>query len=103
VFPAVLVSRLIAFWLPIPPGIVAFLQLRRTVARWEEERGTSAVGSDAAESLPGPVPSPAAEGGGGRGASAVGADAAESLPGPVPSRDAEGGEPAGTPIQYFRK
>jgi uncharacterized protein (TIRG00374 family) len=38
VFAAVLVYRLIAFWLPIPPGIVAFFQLRRTVARWEEER-----------------------------------------------------------------
>src|SRR5206468_4870510 len=33
VFAAVLTYRLIAFWLPIPPGIVAFLQLRRTVAR----------------------------------------------------------------------
>jgi uncharacterized protein (TIRG00374 family) len=37
VFPAVLMYRLIAFWLPIPPGIVAFIQLRRTVARWESE------------------------------------------------------------------
>src|SRR3954471_16997288 len=38
VFAAVLTYRLLAFWLPIPPGIVAFFQLRRTVARWEEER-----------------------------------------------------------------
>lgn len=38
VFPAVLTYRVIAFWLPIPPGIVAFFQLRRTVARWEQER-----------------------------------------------------------------
>jgi uncharacterized protein (TIRG00374 family) len=38
VFAAVLIYRLIAFWLPIPPGIVAFLQLRRTVERWERER-----------------------------------------------------------------
>ena len=37
VFPAVLTYRVIAFWLPIPPGIVAFFQLRRTVARWEQE------------------------------------------------------------------
>ena len=37
VFPAILMYRLIAFWLPIPPGIVAFVQLRRTVARWESE------------------------------------------------------------------
>ncbi len=38
VFPAVLSYRVIAFWLPIPPGIVAFFQLRRTVARWDGER-----------------------------------------------------------------
>ena len=38
VFPAVLAYRVIAFWLPIPPGIVAYFQLRRTVARWEAER-----------------------------------------------------------------
>ena len=39
VFPAVLTYRVIAFWLPIPPGIVAFIQLRKTVAGWEQERG----------------------------------------------------------------
>jgi uncharacterized protein (TIRG00374 family) len=38
VFPAVLSYRVIAFWLPIPPGIVAFFQLRGTVAGWEAER-----------------------------------------------------------------
>ena len=38
VFPTVLTYRIIAFWLPIPPGVVAFLQLRGTVARWERER-----------------------------------------------------------------
>jgi uncharacterized protein (TIRG00374 family) len=38
VFPAVLTYRVIAFWLPIPPGVVAYLQLRRTVTRWERER-----------------------------------------------------------------
>jgi uncharacterized protein (TIRG00374 family) len=53
VFAAVLTYRLIAFWLPIPPGIVAFLQLRKTVARWEAERATAPVGSGVAESLPG--------------------------------------------------
>ncbi len=46
VFAAVLVYRLIAFWLPIPPGIVAFFQLRRTVARWQEDRGRPAVGNE---------------------------------------------------------
>jgi uncharacterized protein (TIRG00374 family) len=43
VFPAVLTYRVIAFWLPIPPGIVAFIQLRKTVARWEGEREQEAA------------------------------------------------------------
>jgi uncharacterized protein (TIRG00374 family) len=38
VFPAVLCYRVIAFWLPIPPGVVAFFQLRTVVAAWERER-----------------------------------------------------------------
>ena len=42
VIVSVLVYRVIAFWLPIPPGIVAYLQLRRTVARWREEEGPAA-------------------------------------------------------------
>lgn len=37
VFPAILIFRLVAFWMPIPPGIVAFFQLRHTVKRWETE------------------------------------------------------------------
>jgi uncharacterized membrane protein YbhN (UPF0104 family) len=36
VFPAVLTYRLIAFWLPTIPGIIAYFQLRRTVRGWEE-------------------------------------------------------------------
>jgi uncharacterized protein (TIRG00374 family) len=43
VFPAVLSYRVIAFWLPIPPGIVAFVQLRGTVAQWERERRKAAA------------------------------------------------------------
>jgi uncharacterized protein (TIRG00374 family) len=35
VFAAVLIYRLVAFWLPLPPGIVAFFALRRTVQDWE--------------------------------------------------------------------
>jgi uncharacterized protein (TIRG00374 family) len=35
VFPAILIFRLISFWMPIPPGIVAFFQLRKTVRKWE--------------------------------------------------------------------
>jgi putative heme transporter len=37
VFPAILIFRLVAFWMPIPPGVVAFFQLRNTVRRWEVE------------------------------------------------------------------
>jgi uncharacterized protein (TIRG00374 family) len=37
VFTAVLCYRVIAFWIPIPPGVVAFFQLQRTVHRWEQE------------------------------------------------------------------
>jgi len=37
VIVSVLCYRVIAFWLPIPPGIVAYLQLRRTVSRWRGE------------------------------------------------------------------
>ncbi|MEK6278027.1 MAG: lysylphosphatidylglycerol synthase transmembrane domain-containing protein [Actinomycetota bacterium] len=37
VFAAVLIYRLVAFWLPLPPGIAAFFQLRGTVGRWERE------------------------------------------------------------------
>jgi len=48
VIAAVLIYRLIAFWLPVPPGIVAFLQLRHTVARWESE-GRPALEDDPEE------------------------------------------------------
>lgn len=37
VFAAVLVYRLMAFWLPIPPGVIAFFQLRKRIKRWKEE------------------------------------------------------------------
>ncbi|HJX33060.1 MAG TPA: lysylphosphatidylglycerol synthase transmembrane domain-containing protein [Solirubrobacterales bacterium] len=37
IFPAVLIFRLVAFWMPIPPGIVAFFQLRNKVQEWEAE------------------------------------------------------------------
>jgi putative heme transporter len=44
VFVSVLAYRVIAFWLPIPPGILGYLQLRGTVARWrgEEDAGAAA-------------------------------------------------------------
>jgi uncharacterized membrane protein YbhN (UPF0104 family) len=43
---AVLAYRAFAFWLPTIPGAIAYLQLRRTVSRWREERvgaGTTAA------------------------------------------------------------
>jgi putative heme transporter len=48
VFPAILIFRLVSFWMPIPPGIFAFFQLRHTVHRWEQDglpidRGGSAA------------------------------------------------------------
>ena len=36
---AVLSYRAISFWLPTPLGGVAYLQLRRTVARWRDQQG----------------------------------------------------------------
>ena len=35
---AVLAYRAFTFWLPTVPGVIAYLQLRRTVDRWREER-----------------------------------------------------------------
>jgi uncharacterized protein (TIRG00374 family) len=34
VFPAILIYRLIAFWMPIPFGVAAFFQLRKRVHEW---------------------------------------------------------------------
>jgi uncharacterized protein (TIRG00374 family) len=53
IFAAILLYRILAFWLPIPPGIVAFLHLRKTVQRWEETRAGPGVGTGIAEALPG--------------------------------------------------
>jgi putative heme transporter len=39
---AVLSYRAISFWLPTPLGAVAYLQLRRTVARWRDEQSAPA-------------------------------------------------------------
>jgi uncharacterized protein (TIRG00374 family) len=36
VFPAILIYRTVAFWMPIPPGVVAFFQLRSRVHEWEQ-------------------------------------------------------------------
>jgi uncharacterized protein (TIRG00374 family) len=37
VFPAILLFRLVSIWLPIPVGVAAYLQLRKTVRHWEME------------------------------------------------------------------
>jgi uncharacterized membrane protein YbhN (UPF0104 family) len=55
VFPAILVFRLIAFWMPIPPGIIAFFQLRKTVQRWEVEGLPVERGGNAESDLELPV------------------------------------------------
>jgi uncharacterized protein (TIRG00374 family) len=39
--PAVLVYRLFAFWLPSIPGVIAYVQLRRTVVRWGAAGGAA--------------------------------------------------------------
>ena len=51
VFPAILIFRLVAFWMPIPAGIIAFLQLRKTVHRWETEGLPVARGGNAESDL----------------------------------------------------
>lgn len=40
---AVLSYRIFSFWLPTLPGAVAYLQLRRTVHRWEDEPARAVV------------------------------------------------------------
>jgi uncharacterized protein (TIRG00374 family) len=39
VFPAVLTFRIVGFWLPIIPGVIAYFQLRRNVSAWEGDGG----------------------------------------------------------------
>ena len=53
VFAAILIYRVVAFWLPLLPGMVAFFQLRKTVHRWEEEGRPAETGDHR-------VPAPAA-------------------------------------------
>jgi len=55
VFPAILIYRLVAFWLPIPFGLVAFFQLRTRVHEWEEgELPVDRQGTATAELDPAP-------------------------------------------------
>jgi uncharacterized membrane protein YbhN (UPF0104 family) len=41
---AVLSYRAISFWLPTLPGVVAYFQLRRTVARWRDDQPSAQPG-----------------------------------------------------------
>jgi uncharacterized protein (TIRG00374 family) len=45
VFPAILTYRLVGFWLPIPVGVLAFVQLRRTIRTWEAETPPATIKS----------------------------------------------------------
>ena len=42
---AVLTYRAFAFWLPTVPGVIAYLQLRKTVATWKDEHRAEAAHS----------------------------------------------------------
>jgi putative heme transporter len=42
---SVLSYRAISFWLPTLPGIVAYFQLRRTVARWRDDQRAAPAGA----------------------------------------------------------
>jgi uncharacterized protein (TIRG00374 family) len=46
VFPAILMFRAIGFWLPLPVGIWAFLELRKTVHRWTQEDQQATIKSE---------------------------------------------------------
>ena len=43
VFPAVLSSRLIGIWLPLPLGILGYVRLRRSVQEWRDEEASAAT------------------------------------------------------------
>ena len=47
VVPAVLAYRVFTFWLPTIPGAIAYLQLRRTVAGWRDERHRAEIAAPA--------------------------------------------------------
>jgi uncharacterized protein (TIRG00374 family) len=55
VFPAILVFRLIGFWLPIPLGVVAYLRLLRRVHEWEDERRAAGTIKSKVKARPGEV------------------------------------------------
>ena len=56
---AVVVYRLISCWLPAVPGAVAYLQLRRRTAAWQEGEAEAAVEQPVRIPRPAPAPVPA--------------------------------------------
>jgi uncharacterized protein (TIRG00374 family) len=49
----ILLFRFVGFWLPIPVGVAAYLQLRKTVHRWENETPAATIKSEVtAEATP---------------------------------------------------
>ena len=46
VLPAVLTFRLVGFWLPIIPGVIAYFALRRQVNSWADDQGQVAYTSE---------------------------------------------------------
>jgi putative heme transporter len=55
VFPAVLVFRLIGFWLPIPLGVAAYLRLLPMANRWQDERRAGDTIKSEVKAKPGEV------------------------------------------------
>lgn len=55
VFPAVLVFRLIGFWLPIPLGVAAYLKLLQKAYGWEAERRSADTIKSEVKARPGEV------------------------------------------------
>jgi uncharacterized protein (TIRG00374 family) len=45
VFPAILLFRMVGFWLPIPVGVMAYFQLRKTVQGWADETAAATIQS----------------------------------------------------------
>jgi uncharacterized protein (TIRG00374 family) len=45
VFPAILTFRMVGFWLPIPVGVLAYVQLRRRIRGWEQETPPATIKS----------------------------------------------------------
>jgi uncharacterized protein (TIRG00374 family) len=56
---AVLTYRAFAFWLPTVPGLIAYLQLRQTVAVWREEGRDRPAAAPAGAAAPAMVRAPA--------------------------------------------